>query len=92
LGENARVYLKSRSAGGFTGRFTSTAPIQKLATVGTYSSAAIVNGTPAIASPASPRSLRVRLRVRADATTVRASATPRILEVTRYFRLRNAAP
>jgi prepilin-type N-terminal cleavage/methylation domain-containing protein len=42
-------------------------------------------------SPATPRALRVRLRVRADASTVRAAATPRVLDVTRYFRLRNAA-
>jgi len=43
-------------------------------------------------SPAAPRALWVRLRVSADATTVRASATSRVLDVTRYFRLRNASP
>lgn len=43
-----------------------------------------------VPSPAAPRSVRVRLRVRADAAELRAGAAPRTLDVTRHFTLRNA--
>lgn len=41
-------------------------------------------------SPAAPRALRVRLRVRADAGGVRAGEAPRTLDISRHFTLRNA--
>lgn len=42
-------------------------------------------------SPAAPRAARLRIRVRADSSAVRAGAAAGALEVTRQFGLRNAA-
>ena len=58
LGERAAFYVKSRSASGFTGRFSAPTSVQKLSTAGTYSSAAIVNGAPAICAAGSPASIQ----------------------------------
>jgi hypothetical protein len=43
-------------------------------------------------SAAAPRSLHLRLRVRADSAAVRTGAPPQVLDVTRRFTLRNATP
>jgi hypothetical protein len=43
-------------------------------------------------APATPRSLRVTLTVRADQADLRAGAASRRLTVTRHFTLRNAPP
>ncbi|MCU0771340.1 MAG: H-type lectin domain-containing protein [Verrucomicrobia bacterium] len=65
LGLEATLYVKSQSATGFTGRFSSPAAVQKLSTAGTYSSAAIVNGAPALCAGGSPASIQY---LRADST------------------------
>ncbi len=58
LGEQAVLYVKNQSAAGFTGRFSSPAPVQKLSAYGVYSSAAIVNGAPAICAAGTPASIQ----------------------------------
>jgi hypothetical protein len=64
-GEQAALYVKSQSTSGFTGRFSAPAPVQKISDAGTYSSAAIVNGAPAICAGGSPASIQY---LRADLT------------------------
>lgn len=54
LGEHTALYVKSQSAFGFIGRFSSPAPAQKISTYGAYSSAAIVNGAPALCAAGTP--------------------------------------
>ena len=67
LGEHAALYVKSQSASGFTGRFSSPPTVQKISDAGTYSSAAIVNGAPAICAGGTPASIQY---LRGDPTGV----------------------
>ncbi|HNQ72013.1 MAG TPA: hypothetical protein PKN95_00215 [Verrucomicrobiota bacterium] len=55
LGEQAALYVKSRSASGFTGRFSSPAAVQKLSEYGVHSSLALLtNGAVALAAQGTP--------------------------------------
>jgi len=58
LGEQAALYVKSRSPTGFTGRFSSPPTVQKLSEYGTYSSMALVNGAPALCAAGTPASIQ----------------------------------
>jgi len=58
LSQDSTLSVKSQSASGFTGRFSSPVVVQKLSTGGTYVSGAIVNGAPTLCSAGSPASIQ----------------------------------